>query len=393
VRDPATTDAGALLGRLGHGLRPLTRISYFLDAHVYGMHAWGFLATNLLAHVATALLVFALARRRAGIAGACVGGILFALQPTHGEVVAYVSGRSTGLMTMLVIGALVLHDRGRPALAVTTFVLACLAKEVALVFPLLVVVWEATGGSSWRHCLRETRIYAIAAVTMFALLMAFANHRSILAYSLELRSMPDSLVANGHAALVMISLWARPWALSVDHDLVASHAFGVAGLVLLSAALAGALAARRRSRNLAFAVAWTIVALLPTTSIIAKLDLVTEKPLYLAWVGPAVAAGVAFSALRSRSLAFVTAGAIIVASGIGSAWRARMWRDPIALWEEATLASPNKSRCWNNLGMAYLAASRDGDAIAAFERALALDPGNEDAANNLEVARLLDVNL
>ena len=35
VRDPATTDAAALLERLPHGLRPLTRLSYFLDAQLY----------------------------------------------------------------------------------------------------------------------------------------------------------------------------------------------------------------------------------------------------------------------------------------------------------------------------------------------------------------------
>ena len=53
-----------LLERLPHGLRPLTRLSYFLDAQLYGMHPPGFLSTNLLLHAITVLLVFALARRR-----------------------------------------------------------------------------------------------------------------------------------------------------------------------------------------------------------------------------------------------------------------------------------------------------------------------------------------
>jgi hypothetical protein len=112
VRDPATTDAAVLLERLPHGLRPLTRISYFLDAQLHGLKAGGFLATNLLLHAITVVLVFALARRRLDHAGALIAALAFAVQPANAEVVAYVSGRSTGLMTLLLLGGLLLHDSG-----------------------------------------------------------------------------------------------------------------------------------------------------------------------------------------------------------------------------------------------------------------------------------------
>jgi hypothetical protein len=78
VRDPATTEFAALAERLPHGLRPLTRLSYFLDAQIYGMRAAGFLSTNLLLHAITVMLVFALARRRLGDAGALAAALVFA---------------------------------------------------------------------------------------------------------------------------------------------------------------------------------------------------------------------------------------------------------------------------------------------------------------------------
>jgi tetratricopeptide (TPR) repeat protein len=395
VRDAATTDATALAERLTHGLRPLTRLSYFADAQLFGMQAAGFLATNLVLHLATVVLVFAVARRRLDVAGACIAALVFALQPANGEVVAYVSGRSTGLVTPLLLGALLLHDRGRRSWALALFVLACLAKEVALVFPALVVIWEATRDTPRprRAIVRDVAWYAGIAVAVGALLLALANYRAILGYSMELRPVLDNVLANGRAIPIMLSLWLRPWALSPDHDFDPSGhvAASIVGLVVVVAIPVAAFALRRRAPWLALAMAWAVFALLPTNSLLAKIDLVTEKPLYLAWVGPSLAIGAGLSALIKRRAAIgaVAAALVVCTLAVASFRQASLWRDPIRLWQDATAKAPNKSRCWNNLGMAYLTAERDADAVAAFERALRLDPDDTYASTNLETARLL----
>ena len=138
------------------------------------------------------------------------------------------------------------------------------------------------------------------------------------------------------------------------------------------------------------------LALLPTNSILAKADLVTEKPLYLAWVGPAIALGatvpafVRFTANRATRRVLLGAAGLVLCAAVGaSIWRASLWRDPVALWTDAVAKAPHKSRCWNNLGMANLAVHREADAIAAFQRAVLLDPANEHASLNLVAARAL----
>jgi len=98
------------------------------------------------------------------------------------------------------------------------------------------------------------------------------------------------------------------------------------------------------------------------------------------------------TASRSRTVRrlLVVATAILLCGLAGaSLWRASLWRDPTLLWLDATAKAPGKSRCWNNLGMAYLVARRDAEAVAAFERAIRLDPENEIALSNLGTARLL----
>jgi tetratricopeptide (TPR) repeat protein len=187
----------------------------------------------------------------------------------------------------------------------------------------------------------------------------------------------------------MCSLWVRPWALSADHDFnPADHVVSsIAGLVLLIGIFAIGFKFRHRHPWVVFALMWPLIALLPTNSLIPKIDLVTEKPLYLAWIGPSLAIGAAIP-MQRRSVMIATA-VLICALGAASFWRASFWRDPVRLWQDAALKAPNKSRCWNNLGMAYLMADRDQEAVAVLERAIQLDPENEFARSNLTTARIL----
>ena len=410
VRDPATTEPAALMERLQHGLRPLTRLSYFVDAHIFGMRPAGFLAVNLLLHLATVALVFTLARRRVGVLAAFLAAIVFALQPANAEVVAYVSGRSTGLMTLLLLAGLLLHDRGRRVGAHALFVLACLAKEVALIFPLLLLAWEATrhgehvdgvattSGARLDSAIRESGGALLLAAVVLAALLARDGYQAMVSYSLALRPLLDNLLANARAIPIMFSLWFRPWALSADHDFdeTGHLAASIAGLVLLAGIAAAAIALRKRQPLLALALLWPLIAVLPTNSVLAKIDLVTEKPLYLASVGPSIVLGAAAAALfagardRARRHTVAALACVLLCSmAAASLWRASLWRDPVQLWTDAIAKAPAKARCWNNLGMALMAAERDAAAVAAFEHALKLDAANGQTRMNLYAARAL----
>ena len=59
----------------------------------------------------------------------------------------------------------------------------------------------------------------------------------------------------------------------------------------------------------------------------------------------------------------------------------------VAELERAATLVPEASEVQNHLGIAYDAAGRHADALAAFERAVALDCDNRAAAANLAAAR------
>ena len=403
VRDEATQSWTALAARLGGGVRPLLRLSYYLDHSLWGMVPAGFLATNLALHVGATLLAYALAARRLpSRTAAFLAAAAFAVQPAHAEVVSYLSGRSTGLMAVLLLGGLLAHDlagqaagRGRLArevLSLALFLAACLAKEVALIFPVLAWLWDRTGPEERRSRAGSRLAQGLVALGALATLALSPRYRFLAAYGAALRSPLPSALANARAVPEMLSLWFRPWALSVDHAFDAGPhlAASALGLCLLMGLAGAAWAARRRAPLFSFAVGWLLAALAPTNSLLGKADLVTEKPLYLAWFGPALLLGALLGRLLERMptgwparAAWAGLAGVLCSAGVACAARAATWSDARRLWSDAVAKAPGASRAWNNLGMAYFQKGQRAEALASFERAVELEPTNGTARLNL----------
>lgn len=404
LTDPATTQLTVLLDRLVGGIRPLTRLSYALSFLIAGEWAGGWLVVNLALHATTVLGIAALVQLRTRHApAALMAGLIFAIVPSHAFVIAYVSGRSIGLSSCLLVLALLAHEYGitreRRAglfLSATLFVLACAARETAIVFPLLVLLWEAArepgrnSSVSAPVCLKRAAPYFVITALMTVLFLMFERYAELLEFSLALRSPSAAALQNLGALPMTLSLLFRPWALSVEHSGEISAMQIVMGAFAL--ALMGGIAAYgyRRQRILTLALLWPVIALLPTHSFIARLDPIGEGSLYLAAIGPAIALGrYAAHWLRGaswRALPATCAGVACLALCI---WRTAVWTSPVALWQEATARVPQSSRAWINLGMAQMTRGNAHAARDAFRHSLVLDPANTLALFNLETLAAL----
>lgn len=68
------------------------------------------------------------------------------------------------------------------------------------------------------------------------------------------------------------------------------------------------------------------------------------------------------------------------------AWqRTHVWRDALSLWSDTVQRVPGSAQAWFGLGDAYGAAGRTGEAVAAYRRALAINPLHPDALLNLGI--------
>jgi hypothetical protein len=135
-------------------LRPVTALSLLVDYRLFGLRPFGFHVVNLLLHLLNVLQARALGRRlglepRPALAAALAWGVSL----PAGLAAGWISGRSELLAAAFVLGALQLVLRGRDrgdrrplAAAAIMLVLGGLAKESALVAPVLVLLFVATVG-------------------------------------------------------------------------------------------------------------------------------------------------------------------------------------------------------------------------------------------------------
>ncbi len=387
------------------GIRPLLKLSYTLN-WIGGTGASGFHAVNLLLHLVNVALLWHLSRffplpaawdaDRRGFYARVLVTLLFALHPIQTESVTYISGRSMLLMTSFGLAALLcwLHagQRARPAawrmLALTLFAAAILSKEVAVVLPLtLLLLREQEPAPRWQRPL-----LALFVTTTLLLLFALFGYERLLSMPLP-RGLVANLASEAHALYYLLAQLWRPHALNIDPDLpeisawsllLAAELSGIAGAVVL------AWRQRRRRPWLSFGIGWFVLLLLPTHTLIPRLDLASERHLYLSAIGLYWLTGLALTSLLARLPAWLPASAgtalIALLACTGAAFTASRnqdYRDEVSLWQATVRLSPDKARAWNNLGYAHALAGEAEDARSAFQQALAIDPKHVRSLANL----------
>jgi hypothetical protein len=126
--------------------RPMYGLSYGLNFWLFGTNPLGYHLTNLALHAISSFFVYRIALemveggRRLGIA--VTAGALFALYPVHPEAVTWIAGRVDLIVAAFYLAALFfflrwLGTQGKLyfVLAVGSFVLALMSKEMAVTLP------------------------------------------------------------------------------------------------------------------------------------------------------------------------------------------------------------------------------------------------------------------
>ena len=407
VDDPRVASLAAWWGSLP-GIRPLLKLTYAAN-HASGLGLWGFHAVNVALQAANALLVLAMLRRlgprlapagAGGEAAALVGALLFALHPAQTEAVTYLSGRSTSLAALLVLGSVVAWMRGRdegtPArawlLSPALMAASLGVKETAVAVPAALVLLLAVDlrrPFSVREALRATAPHLAVLAAATAAYLASPTYGRMVSASRSLRPVAENLRVHAGAVAWLAGQVVRPDRLNADPDpaTVAVLPGGWAVALVILAAAAG-LALVRRRPSVAFGVLWFLLWLAPSGWLVPRREPASDRQLYLSLIGPAWVAGRWLApwarAGGARQLAVV---ALVAALGVATALRNRVYADPVAFWEDVVAKSPRNARAHNNLGYSLAGACRIPEAEAALSRALELDPEHVRAAVNLRLLR------
>jgi len=389
-----------------HGYRPVRYLSFMLDYAIGGDSPWIYHVMNALYHGVACFLVWRLLLRLSGDARAALAGaLLFLAHPAHTECVAYISGRRDILTSLFYVGAFLAFLRWREApgagplsgigwaaLSTASLALALGAKEMAVTFPVMVVLYELIFDR--KAFVRHLPLYALgAALAGFVVWKTLQNNisgqRVPWGGSWDVQHMTATALLGHYARLCLF-----PARLLADYSIDAfplvrspsAPAF-LAAVATLGSALAIAIAALRRAPLVTFGIAWFFLALTPVAQIVPYHEIGADHYLYLPSVGACLVLGLGFATLWDRRGARAAAVilAVVLALFAGrTVVRIFDWRTAESIYRATIETAPRCARAHLNLGS--VTASRPAKsnaerlqhhrrALPHYDRAIELDPG------------------
>jgi tetratricopeptide (TPR) repeat protein len=404
---------------LANYYRPLFLTWLRLNDALFGLHPAGWHLTSVLAHVAATYLVYRLGLRlmRDGwVAGAA--GVLFGLHPVHAEAVAEISSIQEPLSTFFILGAMLTFCRSREpgcmvrgitaSLAFTAA--ALLSKETGMVLPILVSgfawIYGTTSGKKvapveGRVPLLERLRFALGAsipywivILLYVLvrirtLKGFAHVITPLSLSREFLTIPSVLLF-----YLRLLVWPAGLSCYYDTPYVAApswHDFVLPAMLVAAVAIALAVWYWRTSRlapeeakTIEFACFWMLLTLLPVLNFrfFPEGEIAHDRYVYLPSVGFALLVAIALRqamALAARSfnrpiVALLAGAAFCAAMGYATARQSLFWSDDLTLNYRAHEIAPHNVSATTSLAAALAQRGMDGQAMALYQQALAIQP-------------------
>jgi len=272
-------------------------------------------------------------------------------------------------------------------LAGLSFFLAVGSKEIALVPPILILIYELYFFQNFsfaflrRHPLALGLGLIFLASTLLVYLRAemwqnIAQGYQKYPFTMGQRLLTEPRVLLDYLGLILMPLPSR---LTLEHDLALStslfHPWTTGPAILLWVLLlAGALRYARRRPLLSFAALWYLGNLFLESSFL-PLDLMFEHRLYLpslAVIAP-LAAGMVLYLPRRRGAA-TALGLTTLLLLTATLRRNQAWQSELDLGRDAVRKAPAQARAHNNLARAYMQAKKFDQARKEYDKTLSLNP-------------------
>ena len=408
---------------------PLTNTIFWIEYHLFGVHAAGYHALNIFLQSANALLVWAVLRRLE-IPGAWLAGLIFGIHPVHAESVAWISELKNLLSMFFFLVSLLCFFEIEEKRAFSSsvayvaslcfFLFALLSKTHVVFLPVVILLcaWWRRSSSLERNDGAGGRQVAKRASPHF--------HREMI------RIWPFFLVA---IALGLLTLWFQSRGIGEEEIVLGSFGrrFANAGMAvwwyagkvfapirlmnvypswrfdsprlvewLPLLALIGVMLIlwrwrNRWTRSLLFAFAYFVVALLPVLGLLRMAyarsgTLVADHFQYFADISliALFSAGVArLLDSRPRWIKIVTGAVVTLLLGaIGSyTWaRTEIYRNEETLWQDNFSKNPDAWQGHNRIGQLFFDKGKFAEAAQHFKRATELKPEIPDNYNSLGLA-------
>ncbi len=368
-----------------YSFRPLVTLTYFIDYSIWRNNPAGYHLTNLFIHLAAAAGAYLLARRLgAGKWAGRLTALFFLLHPVQSEAVAGISFREDPLAGLFFILSLLTYLRrkrpkeisshfppagkgeiltGSPAMffSLLFFLLALLAKEMAVTLPLIILTYEITINK------KSFRAGLVRSAPFFLIGLLYGLARlSILYQGGSLPAAP----AFGDPLTRLFLAWKSlglcgnlvffPFPLAVEYPdplpfFTWSYRLVAAALLTVAFLFAAGAAGRNRPRE-QFGLIFFFLALLPVLNLIPAARLGADRFLYLPLFGICFWGGEILTPTGHNRLLLRTAlPAFLIAALLAAATisQNRFWQNNLVVFRRAVRVSPRSSKAHHGLGNEY----------------------------------------
>lgn len=396
---------------------PVQIISYMLDYSLWGDNHLGWFLANISYHLLSAvLLYFLLLRFGCWQWGAFFGAALFLIHPLQVESVAWLSQRKN-LLAMLFfllsfhgyLSYLGSEDKQQRRwyylLSLGAFVLALLAKSVAVIFPVMLVMYDRLAPSLRRNLLaQKDKLPFVAAAAVVAVIALISQEGSQGGGRIDYP--PNAFVTLPLTMLPVLVrylnllFWPLPSLQSVMYfpplrselDPIVSMSLGI--VVVL---LALAVYLYRRNRPLLFWYGLFFLGLLPVAQIVPLVTMMNDRYMYFPMLGAAGMIASLAGFLREKAqlrpwgkALLVAAAGAVMALSVLSYQRGKVWGNSITLFSDAVAKYPFQMTTWARLAEGYVAAGDLALAEHYYGKAAQFGSLDSDARHNLARIYLLD---
>ena len=417
--------------------RWLSRVLHVLLARQWGVQPLPFRIAGFCLHIASGILIFwllwlAFSRfastsffARNAYACATVTAGLFLLHPVQTQTVPYITQSGIEglvvfftmlvllLFTLAVISRLVFVRFVCYAGALCAAVLATGTKEIIIVLPVLVMLfdWFLLARGRWDFFKPRVIVHAMLLLGMLAPLMKFRVIQPSVAATVRQVAVPlknnrgNMLTQNRHQKITpyryfisqfrvichYLKIFFWPNNLSFDYEIKLAPAFWslqvlVPLFFLLTLFFLMLLLFMANPASIAvFGLAWFFVALLPRASFFPSTELVCDYKTYLPSFGLMLILGSflvffcssLFSFFVGKNVRYVGASfvawSVLVMCGYASMRMHTPWASELLLWKNVIRHAPGKARAYNNYAIALWEGGNRRLAMSQLKKAIELD--------------------
>ena len=189
---------------IGRYYRPIVSTLYTVDYAIWGLNPLGYHITNIIIHVISCLLLFALLMQlfgdfKYGILASLIAALVFAAHPIHTEAVSWISGRTDSLVSLFFFAAFLFYIKFIKSndkveeqdtdetvksgfkkykfliFSLLFYFLGLLSKEMIITFPIVIILYDFIFRKKALTYIKENlNVYiSIVAVSIFYLVVRY----------------------------------------------------------------------------------------------------------------------------------------------------------------------------------------------------------------------------